>query len=84
MFGILIKEHRPPQIIDLIYYLSSQQARSQKVLLGNAFEVDLLMLHPSSEAVKEFIIVWCMLIAHIHEGLCLYFFKKCILFMCPS
>ena len=47
------------------------QARSQKILLGSAFEekVDLLIVQYSPGAVAEFIIVWCMLIAHIHEGL---------------
>ena len=47
------------------------QARSQKILLGSAFEekVDLLIVQYSPEAVGEFIIVWCMLKAHIHEGL---------------
>ena len=47
------------------------QARSQKILLGSAFEekVDLLILQYSPGVVEEFIIVWCMLIAHIHEGL---------------
>ena len=47
------------------------QARSQKILLGSAFEekVDLLILQYSPGAVAEFIIVWCILIAHIHEGL---------------
>ena len=33
----------------------------------------------SPGAVAEFIIVWCILIAHIHEGL-YRFYKKCILF----
>ena len=48
-----------------------KQARSQKVLLGNAFEekVDLLILQYNLRAVEELIIVWCMLIVHIHEGL---------------
>ena len=32
-------------------------------------KVDLLKMQYSPEAVEEFIIVWCMLIAHIHEGL---------------
>ena len=43
------------------------QARSQKILLGSAFEekVDLLILQYSRGAAEEFIIVWCMLI----EGL---------------
>ena len=56
----------------------AKQAHSQKILLDNAFEekVDLLILYPSPEEVKEFIIVWCMLIVDIHEGLCLYFFKS--------
>ena len=47
------------------------QACSQKILLGSAFEekVDLLIVQYSPGAVAEFIIVWCMLIAHIHEGL---------------
>ena len=47
------------------------QAHSQKILLGSAFEekVDLLILQYSPGVVEEFIIVWCMLIAHIHEGL---------------
>ena len=53
--------------------LKSDQARCQKFFLGSAFEekVDLLMLlmHHSSGAVEEFIIVGCMLIAHITEGL---------------
>ena len=41
------------------------QARSQKILLGSAFEekVDLLIVQYSPGAVAEFIIVWCMLIA---------------------
>ena len=53
------------------------QARSQKILLGSAFEekVDLLIVQYSPGAVAEFIIVWCMLIAHIHEGLYRYFIK---------
>ena len=48
-----------------------KQARSQKILLGSAFEekVDLLIVQYSPGAVAEFIIVWCMFIAHIHEGL---------------
>ena len=47
------------------------QARSQKILLGSAFEekVDFLILQYSPGAVENFIIVWCMLRAHIHEGL---------------
>ena len=47
------------------------QARSQKILLGSAFgeKVDLLIVQYSPGAVAEFIIVWCMLIAYIHEGL---------------
>ena len=49
------------------------QARSQKIFLGSAFEekVDLLILYMyrSPGAVEEFIIVGCMLIAHIHKGL---------------
>ena len=51
-------------------YKHRAQARSQKILLGSAFEekVDLLIVQYSPEAVAEFIIVWCMLIAHIHEG----------------
>ena len=51
--------------------LDQLQARSQKILLGSAFEekVDLLMVQYSPGAVEEFIIVWCMLIAHIHAGL---------------
>ena len=39
-------------------------------------------MYHSLGAVGEFIIVGCMLIAHIHEGLYLYFYKV-ILFMCP-
>ena len=52
----------------IYYYI---QARSQKILLGSAFEekVDLLILQYSPGAVENFIIVWCMLRAHIHEGL---------------
>ena len=48
---------------------TTNQARSQKILLGSAFEekVDLLIVQYSPGAVAEFI--WCMLIAHIHEGL---------------
>ena len=55
-----------------VHFLPSYQARSQKILLGSAFEekVDLLILQYSPGVVEEFIIVWCMLIAHIHEGLC--------------
>ena len=51
--------------------MHAYQARSQKILLGSAFEekVDLLMLQYSPRAVEEFIIVWYMLIAHIHESL---------------
>ena len=47
------------------------QAHGQKILLGSAFEekVDLLILQYSPRAVEEFMIVWCMLIAHIHESL---------------
>ena len=50
---------------------ADSQARSQKILLGSAFEekVDLLIVQYSPGAVAEFIIVWCTLIAHIHEGL---------------
>ena len=64
----------------------SGQARSQKILLGSAFEgkVDLLIVQYSPGAVAEFIIVWCMLIAHIHEGLYRYFIKSAFYFMCPS
>ena len=53
------------------YIAPLMQARSQKILLGSAFEekVDLLIVQYSPGAVAEFIIVWCMLIAHIHEGL---------------
>ena len=49
----------------------SIQAHSQKILLGSAFEekVDLLIVQYSPGAVAEFIIVWCMLIAHIYKGL---------------
>ena len=49
----------------------TKQARSQKILLGSAFEekVDLLIVQYSPGAVAEFKIVWYMLIAHIHEGL---------------
>jgi len=41
-------------------------------LLGSAFEekVDLLKMQYSPGAVEEFIIVWYMPIAQIHEGLC--------------
>ena len=59
-------------------YLAKQcQAHSQKNFLGSAFEekVDLLILYMyhSPGAVEEFVIVGCMLIAHIHEGLYLCF-----------
>ena len=52
------------------------QACSQNILLGSAFEekVDLLILQYSPGAVEELIIVWSMLIAHIHEGLYWYIF----------
>ena len=62
------------------------QARSQKILLGSAFEekVDLLIVQYSPGAVAEFIIVWCMLKAHIHEGLYWYFIKSAFYFTCPS
>ena len=65
--------------MNFLSYGFSSQARSQKIFLGSAFEekVDLLiqyMYHNHSlEAVEEFIIVGCMLVAHIHEGLHLYF-----------
>ena len=63
----------------------AMQARSQKILLGSAFEekVDLLIMQYSPGAVAEFITVWCMLIAHIHEGL---YFTKCAFYLrtCPS
>ena len=57
-----------------------QQAPSQKILLCRAFEekLDPLILQLSPGAVEEFIIAWCMLEAHIHEGWHL-FVKKCIL-----
>ena len=44
------------------------QAHSQKILLSSAFEEkgDLLRMQYSPGAV---VIVWCMLIAHIHVGL---------------
>ena len=38
--------------------------------------MDLLKLYLSPEAVEEFIIVWYMLMAHIYEGLYLYFLKS--------
>ena len=45
------------------------QAHGQKILLGVLFEgnVDLLLQPTSPGAVKE--LIWCMHIAHIHEGL---------------
>ena len=45
------------------------QAHSQKILLGVLFEgnVDLLFQPTSPGALKE--LIWCMHIAHIHEGL---------------
>ena len=50
---------------------ATYQAHSQKILLGSVFEekVDLLILQYSPGAAKEFIILWCMLIAHIYETL---------------
>ena len=64
----------------------SRRARSQKILLGSAFEekVDLLIVQYSPGAVAEFIIVLCMLIAHIHEGLYRNFINSALYFMCPS
>ena len=58
------------------------QARSQKILLGSAFEekVDLLIVEYSPGAVAEFIIVWCTLIARA----CIDILQKVHLFTCPS
>ena len=55
-----------------------EQARSSEILPGSAFEekVELLILYYSPGPVEEFIIVWCMLIAHIHESLHLYYLKS--------
>ena len=54
-----------------IMHLNSKaiQARSQKILMGGSFEgnVDLLFQPTNPGAVKE--LIWCMHIAHIHEGL---------------
>ena len=53
------------------------QDHRQKIFLGSAFEekVELLILYMyhSPGAVEEFIIVGCMLIAHIYERLYLHF-----------
>jgi len=38
----------------------------------------ILYMYRDPGAVEEFIIVWCMLIAHIYKDLYLYF-KRCIL-----
>ena len=58
-------------LISRVVKLDQLQAHSQKILLGSAFKekVGILKKQYSPGVVEEYIIVWCMLIADIHEGL---------------
>ena len=68
MFKVI---HKSMKIFSLkMFWLNHiHQARSQKILLGVLLEgnVDFLFQPTSPAAVKE--LIWCMHIAHIHEGL---------------
>ena len=43
----------------------------------------MLYMYHNQGAIEKFIILGCMLVAHIHEG-CIYIFKRCILFVYPT